>query len=387
MHFDFDKVLHRENTGSLKWDKYKGRDVIPMWIADMDFQSPPAVLEALRTRVEHGIFGYAAPSDELIEVVVDRLKTKYDWQIETSWIVWLPGLVPALNVTCRAFCNDGDEVLTFVPIYPPFLSAPKLSRRTLKTIPLCREDNLFTFDIERLEQEISSRSKLLLLCNPHNPTGRVYTGDEITKVMEICLQYKVIICSDEVHCDLILDDKKHVPTATLNSEISANTITLMSPSKTFNVPGLNCALAIIPDKDLRARFLGTCKGIVPATNALGYVACLAAYRDSEEWRRALIRYLRTNRDTVYEYINEKIPKLSMDRVEATYLAWINAERLKAPDVTTFFEKAGVGISDGSHFQGKGYVRLNFGCPRTILLEALERMKSVVTNLIQNKIRR
>jgi cystathionine beta-lyase len=240
---------------------------------------------------------------------------------------------------------------------------------------------LFTFDTERLESEISSRSKLLLLCNPHNPVGRRYNREEIRRVAEICLRNNIVLCSDEIHCDLILDGKEHVPTATLGREISANTITLMSPSKTFNIPGLNCAFAIIPNEDLRRSFVRNREGIVPGTNALGYTACLAAYRDCQEWRTVLIDYLRNNRDIVYKFINEEIPGLSMDNVEATYLAWIDARELGVADPALFFEQAGVALSDGKDFQGKGYVRLNFGCPRKILSKALDRMKRAVTGLV------
>jgi len=376
---DFDRVFDRRNTGSLKWDRYRGRDVLPLWVADMDFQAPAAVLEALHKCVDQGIFGYTVPGDELVEVVVARLQAKYQWEIKPSWIVWLPGLVPALNVVCRAFGDDGDEVLTFTPVYPPFLSAPELSRKKLKTIPLRRERDLFTFDLERFESEISSRSKLLLLCSPHNPVGRRYSRREIESVAQVAVKHNIIICSDEIHCDLALDGTEHVPAATLGKEISANTITLMSASKTFNLPGLNCAFAIIPDERLRRTFVKNRMEIIPNTNALGYAACLAAYRDCEDWRAELIDYLRGNRDIVQEFINEEIPRLSMDNVQATYLAWIDARELGVPDPAILFERAGVGLSDGRHFQAEGYVRLNFGCPRETLLEALDRMKRAVAN--------
>ncbi|MHC4227780.1 MAG: MalY/PatB family protein [Planctomycetota bacterium] len=380
MKFDFDRLLDRRNTGSLKWDKYKSRDVIPLWVADMDFQSPPAILEALHNRIEHGIFGYAVPPDELVETVVRRLEAKYGWKIQPSWIVCLPGLVPALNIACRAFGNDGDEVLTFTPVYPPFLSAPGLSGKKLKAIPLRREGDLFTFDVERFESEISPRSKLLLLCSPHNPVGRRYNRQEIENVTEICLRHNIVICSDEIHCDLILDGEEHVPTATLSDEVAANTITLMSPSKTFNLPGLNCAFAVIPNDNLRTSFVRNRKEVVPGTNVLGYTACLTAYRDCEDWRIELIDYLRGNRDMVSKFVNEEIPRLSMDNVQATYLAWIDAGDLEVPDPALFFERAGVGLSDGRHFQARSYVRLNFGCPRKTLSDALDRMKRAVTGL-------
>jgi cystathionine beta-lyase len=377
MKFDFDRVLDRRNSDSLKWDRYRGRDVLPLWVADIDFQAPPAILEALHKRVDHGIFGYTVPDDEVVEVIVTRLQERYRWKIQPSWIVWLPGLVPALNVACRAVGDDGDEVLTFTPVYPPFLSAPELSRRKLKTIPLRREDDLYTFDVERFETEISPRTKLLLLCNPHNPVGRRYNRRDIESIADVCLRHNIVICSDEVHCDLILDGGEHVPTATLSDDIAANTVTLMSASKTFNLPGLNCAFAVIPNERLRRSFVANRLEIIPNTNAMGYAACLTAFRDCEDWRLELIEYLRGNRDLVYKTVNEEMPQLSMDRVEATYLAWIDAGMLEVPDPVRFFEQVGVGLSDGRHFQGRGHVRLNFGCPRETLLKALDRMKRAI----------
>jgi cystathionine beta-lyase len=377
MSFDFDKVFDRRHTDSLKWAKYKRRDVIPMWVADMDLASPAPVLEALHRRVDHGIFGYTVPPDELVQVVVTRMWEKYQWKIKPSWIVWLPGLVPALHLACRAFGDDGDEVLTFTPVYLHFLSAPPLSRRQLKSIPLSRQTNRYLMDPERLRDEISPRSKVLLLCNPHNPVGRRYDHRELRDIAEICIANNIVICSDEIHCDLILDGHEHVPLATLSPEISAHTITLMAPSKTFNTPGLNCAFAIIENKNRRTKFRHARKDIVPGVNALGFSACLAAYRDGEPWRTALIHYLRDNKDIVYKTINEEIPGLSMDDVQATYLAWINVTELGLSDPVRFFENAGVGLSEGREYGGEGYVRLNFGCPRKTLTEALERMRSAV----------
>jgi cysteine-S-conjugate beta-lyase len=378
--YDFDTVCERRGTDSLKWARYKGRDIIPMWVADMDFQAPPAVLEALHQRIDHGVFGYAVPPEELVEVVVARMATMYGWAIEPKWIVWLPGLVSALNVVCRAFGDDGDDVLTFTPAYPPFLAAPALSGKTLKTIPLKRQDNRFTFDLEQLEATLSPRSRVLLLCSPYNPVGRRFEPEEVRQVAELCVERNIVLCSDEIHCDLILDGHDHVPTATLSPEIMANTITLMAPSKTFNVPGLNCAFAIIPNDSLRRRFQQGRRDIVPHPNALGYAACLAAYRDGAPWRTALLDHLRTNKDLVYRVINEEVPGLAMDDVEATYLAWIDVSKLPVPDPAAFFEQAGVGLSDGKDFDGAGYLRLNFGCPRQTLREGLNRIKAAVLGL-------
>jgi cystathionine beta-lyase len=380
MSFDFDSVVDRRDTDSLKWARYRGTDVIPMWVADMDFRAPEPILEALHQRVEHGVFGYARPPEGLVQVVVERMAQKYQWRIEPSWIVWLPGLVPALHVVCRAFGDDGDEVLTFTPIYPPFLSAPPLSRKQLRTIPLRRERGLYTFDAERLESAISSRSRILLLCNPHNPVGRRYDREELRRVAEICVAQGMILCSDEIHCDLILDGGPHVPTATLSEEIAARTITLMAPSKTFNIPGLNCAFAVIQNEELRRKFKRAREGIVPGVNAPGFAACLAAYRDCEPWRLALIDYLRANKDIVYRFINEQVPPLSMDDVQATYLAWIDATDLRLSSPRGFFEAAGVSLYDGMHFGAEGCVRMNFACPRTVLREALDRLKRAVMTL-------
>ncbi len=376
--FDFDRMVERHNSDSLKWHKYQGRDVIPMWVADMDFQAPEPILEALRARVAHGVFGYAVPSEELAQVVVERMAKMYGWKIEPSWIVWLPGVVSALNIVCRAFGDDGDDVLTFSPIYPPFLSAPPLSRKNVKTIPLDRHDGSYVMDSDRFEREITSQSRILLLCNPHNPVGRRFERRELERIAEVCLKHDIILCSDEIHCDLVLDDGPHTPTATLGPEVSARTITLMAPSKTFNIPGLSCSLAIIENAELRAQFNRARSGIVPWTNALGYAACLAAYRDCEPWRLALIDYLRGNEQLLHRFINEDIPGLAMDHVQATYLAWIDTRPLGLSHPERFFERAGVGLSDGKDFLAEGFVRLNFGCPRATLLAGLERIKHAVT---------
>ena len=380
MSFDFDTVHDRRDSDSLKWARYRGRDVIPMWVADMDFLSPPPILQALHERVEHGIFGYAAVPEGLPQILVTRMREKYRWEIDPSWIVWLPGVVPALNVVCRAYGADGDEVVTFTPIYPPFLTAPPRCGKTLKTIPLRREDGLYAFDAERFERELSSRSRILLLCNPHNPVGRRYERREIERIADICVAHDMLICSDEIHCDLILDGGSHVPTATLGPEVSARTITLMAPSKTFNIPGLNCAFAIIENADLRSQFKKAKEGTVPHTNVLGYTACLAAFRDGEPWRLALIDYLRGNKDIVRKFINAELAGLSMDDVQATYLAWIDTRALGLPKPARFFEKFGVALFDGAEFQGEGFVRLNFGCPRSILVEALDRLRRAVQSV-------
>jgi cystathionine beta-lyase len=375
--FDFDAVVDRRGTASMKWDRYKGKNIIPLWVADMDFRSPPAVIRALQQRIEHGVFGYAVPPESLNQIVVEMLAAEYKWSIKPHWLVWLPGLVTGLNVACRAVGEDKDHVITTVPVYPPFLSAPGNSRRNLIKVPLCEQNDRWSFDFERLESAITPDTRLLILCNPHNPVGRAFTRDELATLAGICERHDIIICSDEIHCGLLLDkDKTHIPTAALDAEVARRTITLMSPSKTFNLPGLGCAFAVISEEKIRRRFIEKMSGIVPLVNALGYVAAETAYRYCSPWRLDLLDYLQQNRDTVTKAVDQ-IPLLSMAPVEATYLAWIDVRSANLQNPVKFFEDAGVGLQDGIEFDGPGFVRLNFGCRRALLEEALERLSGAL----------
>jgi len=378
--FDFDTPVERRGTASLKWEKYKDRDVIPLWVADMDFRSPPAIIKALQQHVTSGVFGYTIASQELNDVAVSMLKTRYGWAVKPEWLVWLPGLVTGLNVTCLAVGQDGDDVMTAVPVYPPFLSAPGHCRRNLIKVPLKERNNRWQFDFDRIENSITDKTRLFILCNPHNPVGRVFTREELATLATICNNHDIVICSDEIHCELILDrDKVHIPTATLDPETAARTITLMSPSKTFNLPGLGCALAVISEKNLRRRFKKAMAGIVPMVNTFGYTAARAAFEDCADWHAALLEYLRGNRDTVERAVRQ-MPHFSMAPVEATYLAWIDMRTagLKSPAI--FFEDAGVGLQDGVEFDGPGFARLNFGCSRSLLEKALQRMATAMGKL-------
>ena len=377
MDSNFDELIDRRGTAALKWNKYAGRDVIPMWVADMDFRSAPAIIQALTRRAQHGVFGYTDPPEELGEVVVTALERDHGWKIRNEWLMWLPGLVSGINLVCRAIGDDGDEVITAAPVYPPFLSGPLHQHRSVTRVPMRLEGTKWVWDLERLEAAITPRTKLLLLCNPHNPVGRVFTRGELSQLARIAEKHDLVISSDEIHCGLVLDaDKPHVPIATLGEDIAARTVTLMSASKTFNLPGLGCAFAVVPNRELRARLASAAAGIVPRVNAMGFAATLAAYRDSAEWQLALVNYLRVNRDLVLERIRG-IPGLSITPIEATYLAWIDVRGLAIRDPVTFFENAGVGLYDGRVFGTDGYVRLNFGCPRSLLEQALDRMQHAV----------
>lgn len=371
--FQFDRITDRRNTGSEKWDKYRDRDILPLWVADMDFPSPPAVIKGLHRRTDHGIFGYTHAPQELVETVTEHLLRDFGWRIEPQWLVWLPGLVCGLNVACRAVGEPGDKVATFIPVYPPFMTAPRNSCREVVKVPLQEENGNWRPDAEALNNALTERTKLFLLCNPHNPVGRVFTEKELAELAEVALRRDIIICSDEIHAGLILDpDKRHVPLARLAPEIADRTITLMAPSKTYNIPGLGCSFAVISNPVLRKAFQRVMAGIVPHVNALGYTAAEAAYSEGEEWRRALIGYLRENRDLVAREVN-LIPGLAANLPEATYLSWIDARYSGLADPVRFFEEAGVGLSNGADFGAEGFLRLNFGCPRPLLQKALQRM--------------
>jgi cystathionine beta-lyase len=368
---DFDRLIDRAGGDSLKWARYAGRDILPMWVADMDFAAPPAVLAALGKRVAQGDFGYTVPLPSQIDTVVGYLQREYAWAIEPEWLVWLPGLVTGINVACRAV--DGD-VLTATPVYPPFLSAPRLSGRQLVTAPLLLSDGRWGWDFAALEAVMTPAVRLLLLCHPHNPVGRAWEAGELAALAEFCERHDLFVCSDEIHCGLLLDSgRQHIPLARLGAAIARRCITLMAPSKTFNIPGLGCAFAVIQDPVLRQRFNGAMQGIVPHVNTLGYVAAAAAYGQSADWHAALLRTLRQNRDRVEAAVGG-MRGLCMTHVEATYLAWIDARGLGVPDPQAFFEAAGVGLSDGREFGLPGWLRLNFGCPPALLESALERMR-------------
>ena len=389
MNYDFDRLIDLRNSDSLKWGKYAGREpaVIPLWVADMDFAAPPEVLEALHRRVEHGVFGYGGPQTSLTNAVLNHLASEYQWQIDADWLVWLPGLVTGLNVACRAVGEAHSALITATPIYPPFMSAPRFSQRTVVGVPLCCNAGRWTWDFDALEAALTPATKLFLLCHPHNPVGRVWSEDELRAIAAFAERHDLVVCSDEIHCGLILDPQlRHQPFASLSGDAARRSITLMAPSKTFNIPGLGCAFAVIPESGLRRAFLQAMQGIVPHVNVLGLAATEAAYAHAGNWHKAVLEYLRTNRDRVEQQV-ERMPGLGMSHVEATYLAWIDARALALTKGITnpqrFFEEAGVGLSDGADFSpgpasaSSGFVRLNFGCPASILDEALQRMQGAL----------
>ena len=392
MSFDFTTVPPRLGTDSQKWQKYPGRDILPMWVADMDFRTSPAIVEALHRRVEDGVFGYARPVKSTVDAVVEACANRYGWAIDPAWLVWLPGLVCGLNVTAQAFAAVGEEVLCLTPVYPPFMTAPKNSGRISTTVPLVLHpgptgvaDGRWEIDWAALEAAVTPRTRLFFLCNPHNPIARVFRREELVRLASFCAQHDLVLCSDEIHCDLILDPSlPHLPTALVAPQHAARTITLMAPSKTYNVPGLGTSFAIIPDPALRTRFVRATQGIVAEVTSLGFTACEAAYRDSESWRQALLETLRGHRDHIVGALRTgQLPGLRLAApLEATYLAWLDVSALGLSDPVAHFEAHGVGLSDGAYFGALrgSHVRLNFGCPRATLDEGLRRMRAALAAL-------
>lgn len=381
MTFNFDTVFQRRGSGAIKWDMYDA-DVLPMWVADMDFRSPEPVIRALHERVEHGFFGYEFDSQPLREILVARMAAQHHWQIRAQDIKFLPNLVSALNWVTAAYSEPGDDILMLTPSYPPFLSAPLNAGRNQVTcdLKLSRDDQIIRYDIdfEAFEAAITPRTKVFLMCNPHNPVGRMWTRAELERMAEICLRHKLVICSDEIHCDLILDDKEHISFATLGPEVAARTITLLSPSKTFNLPTLEFALAVATDESLLKQLQKTTSDFLPHPGALALRGALAAYGECQEWHDALLPYLKANRDYLLDYVRQNFPQVGITCPEATYLAWLDWRLAELPDTpfNFFLEKARVAFADGAVFgkAGEGFVRLNFGTPRELLHEGLERVR-------------
>ncbi|MBC7224275.1 MAG: putative C-S lyase [Anaerolineae bacterium] len=381
MTYDLDHIPERRGTDSEKWNRYPP-DVLPMWVADMDFRSPEPVIQALRERVEHGIFGYGAEPKELREVIVARLERLYGWRVSPEALVFVPGVVTGFNMACQALTQPGDGILVQTPVYPPILNAPGHARCTRDEMELTQEpDGRYTVDWDRFAETFTPRTRVFLLCNPHNPVGRVFTRQELARMAEACLHRRVVIVSDEIHCDLVYRGVRHTPIAALDPEVEAQTITLMAPSKTYNIPGLQCSLAIIPNPALRERFRAARDGLVPEPNIMGYVAALAAYRDGDPWLQAVLQYLEQNRDLVHQFVARELPGVRMAKPEGTYLAWLDCREAGIPGNPHqfFVQEAKVALNDGADFGrgGEGFVRLNFGCPRPLLMEGLHRMKAAL----------
>jgi cysteine-S-conjugate beta-lyase len=387
MECDFDRYIDRRGTACAKWDRYP-EGALPMWVADMDFPSPEPVIRALRERVEQGIFGYPIEPPEMRGVVIERLERLYGWQVSPEALLFVPGVVCGFNLAChmvadRSQPNVGGALLQ-TPVYYPMLDAPGNAGLRNDEMTLTRlDDGRYVVDMERMAATIRPDTRLFMLCNPHNPVGRVYRRDELEAMAEVCLRHDLLICSDEIHGELIMPGHAHIPIATLSPEVAARTVTLIAPSKTFNIAGLHFSVAIIEDEALRTRYRQAFQGLVSSVDIMGYTAALAAYREGDPWLRELIGYLDANLDFLRRFVDERLPGIAMSPVEGTYLAWLDCREagfgLDAPrgnPHTFFVREAQVVMNDGAQFGrgGEGFVRLNMGCCRAMLTEALERME-------------
>lgn len=387
MKYDFDRIIERRDTGSAKWDCVEAvfgtKDILPMWVADMDFPIAKPITEALRERTEHDIYGYTQASPSVIEAVVNRMKQKYNWKVEPEWIVFTPGVVPALFAAIKAFTHPGDEIILQGPVYHPFWSAITANNCRVVNNQLQLIDGHYEIDFDDLASKTGSpRVKLMLLCHPHNPVGRVWSRAELSRMGEIIVKNNAIMISDEIHCELLFRGFKHIPFAAISAEFEQHCLVCMAPSKTFNLAGLGASTIIIPNKKLRDRFCAAKTGFMPGPNIFGLVALEAAYRHGDEWLEQLLEYLESNLEFLMKYFTEKIPAIKVIKPEGTYLVWLDcrklgtdAERLK----TFMIEKAKVGLEDGTIFGagGAGFERMNIACPRATLQEALKRIEMAV----------
>jgi len=383
INFNFDHLIDRRGQDCSKWDKI-GENDLALWVADMDFQSPPQIIEALRHAVEHGVFGYPYFGNRVEKTAASWLAERHNWQVDPAHILLLPGVVAGFNMAAGAVTQPGQAVLVQTPTYGPFLRVAKHWGLTQQDNLLVQDDHgRYSVDLDAFEASITPETRVFMLCNPQNPTGRVFTRQELEGMAEICLRHNVVICSDEIHHDLVYTGQKHIPIASLSEEIAANTITLLAPSKTFNIAGLKASVAVIENPELRRSFQAQRKGMVEWVNIMGMVAMQAAYAEGGPWLDSLLVYLEENRNLVVEVVRDKMPGVEICAPEGTYLAWLDCRALNLPkeeaiqgQFNPFFkDKAGVVLNDGAWFGagGEGFARLNFGTPRRILREALEHM--------------
>ena len=368
----------RRGTGAEKWDRWGEADVLPLWVADMDFRSPEVVLEAIRSRVDHGVFGYTNDPPGFAPALADHLQARHGWRPDPAGIVGTPGVVTGLALTARLLAGPDDEILTFTPVYPPFLTLPGAASRRCIRVPLAQSAAAWSIDWDALTAATTPRSKIFWLCHPHNPTGTVFGREELLRLADWAEKHGVTVVSDEIWCDLVLDDHlSHIPFASLDHPAARRAITLVAPSKTWNLAGLGCAAAILPTAALRQRWRPAGGGLVPMVNPLGYAAAEAAWRHGDVWRRQLIGLLRHHRQLVLECVSQ-IPGLVCVPPSATYLMWIDCRGTGAADPQAACEAAGLGPSDGRDFGWPGFIRLNTACPTERLAEALRRLRRAFT---------
>ena len=387
--YSFDQLINRTGTQSVKWDKtdlvFGAKDVLPFWVADMDFQAPPNVLQTINERVKHGIFGYTSPTESTANALSSWVEKKHQWTIDHEWITYSPGVVFALSMAIQAFTEPGDSILIQPPVYTPFFNMIKVNDREVVENPLKLAGDKYEIDFADLEQKFAEGVKLMILCSPHNPVGRVWTKEELKKLADLCEKYNVLIVSDEIHSDLIYQPYKHIPISMVSEDAANRTITCMAPSKTFNIPGLQASAIIIPNEKLRTQYAQQQqKQGFSNLNTFGIIGLEAAYSEGEEWLEALLVYLKKNVDLVTRFISENLPELRVVQPEGTYLLWIDCNKLHLSEEELherLLEKGKIAVEKGEKYSstyGKGFIRLNIGCSHEQLQEGLNRLKVALT---------
>jgi cystathionine beta-lyase len=390
MQYDFDKIILRNGTNAIKWDgldkTFGAADILPMWIADMDFEAPQPVIDAVVNRAQHGIYGYTEKPESFYSSISNWMKKRHGWQIDNKWIEVSAGVVPAISLSILSYSEPGDKILLQSPVYYPFFSAIESNNRVIVNNQLIYENHQYTIDFKDLESKLKTGVKVIILCNPHNPVGRVWSREELEKIGELCIRYNVIIVSDEIHSDLIFGKHTHIPIASISEDLAERTVTCMAPSKTFNIAGLYTSAVIISDDTLRGEFKNTMNRLnAEAKNLFGIIALEAAYTYGEEWLEQALPYLEGNLDFLVDYFITKIPNIKVSKPQGTYLAWLDCKELgmNQKDLVDFFiYEAKVGLNDGAAFGagGEGFMRLNAACPRSLLEEGLKRIENAVDML-------
>ncbi len=387
MKYNFDEIIERSNTASVKYDLRKmffgTEEVIPMWVADMDFETPPFVMNAIKERAKHPILGYSIRPPEYYEAIVNWVMRRHDWNIKPEWICFSPGIVPALNLAVMAYTKPGDRIIVQPPVYFPFFSAVSSNKRVLSYNQLQMVNGRYQMDYAGLEKLCKKGAAMIIISNPHNPGGNAWRADELKCMSDICLKYDVLMVSDEIHADLVNVGFKHTVLSSLGDAIARKTITMISASKTFNLAALSTASVIISDKKLRVSFNNVVQKLhVDMGNVFGTTAAMAAYNEGDEWLEQLLKYINDNINFLGETLKREIPEIKMIHPEATYMAWLDcsALNLNDKDLSDFFIKeAGLGLNAGIQF-GKGgslYMRINLACPRSLLVQALEQLKTAI----------
>jgi cysteine-S-conjugate beta-lyase len=388
--WNFDVPVNREGTDCIKYDLREEifglKNIIPMWVADMDFSTPDFIVESLHKRLDHDIFGYSFRSPEYYLSIINWIKTRHNWIVEKEWITFSPGIVPALNFCTLAFTQPGDNIIVQPPVYFPFFSAAESHGRNLIHNRLIESEGKWNMDFNTLVSGPEDKTKMIIISNPHNPVGRVWTREELSTLADICLKHNILIISDEIHCDLVLPGFRHTPMASLSEKIAEITVTLMAPSKTFNLAGLSTSSVIISNPVLRKSFNRIVDNLhIGGGNIFGTTASVAAYTNGHEWLEALLDYIDHNVEFVKDYCREMIPEIIPVQPEATYMIWLDCRKfgMSGKELQNFFvTKAGVGMNEGSTFGpgGEGFMRMNLGTTHSIVMKAMEQIEKAVSTI-------